>query len=112
MNQKHLSIFRSSQAIANFCIIDAYFQLNSDLNNITLQLSSSVSDSLANVRLNNYEKYSRITLHQSVFINNHNSVAETFWRQIIILNNTKDSIVAFKMTSNSDDLIYNFGSST
>lgn len=91
--------------------VDVYFQLNSGLNNVKLQLSSSVRDSLSNFRLNNYEKYSRITLHQTVAINNLDSVAEIFWRQINILDQIKDSIVAFKESADSDDLVYNFGSS-
>lgn len=91
--------------------IDAYFQLSSGLNNVKLQLSSTVADSLVNVRLNNYEKYPRITLHQNVAVSNPDSAAETFWRQINILDMIKDSIVAFKETSDPDELIYRFGSS-
>lgn len=86
--------------------IDSYFQIQ---NGMKLQLSRSISGPLMPVMLHDYEKHSRIILHQSVPIDNNNSVAEAFWRQIKILDLIKDDIAAYKESGDKRYLIYQVG---
>lgn len=89
--------------------IDSYYQLNIENNNMKLQLSRSISGRLSSKTFKDFDRDSRMILHQSVPIDNPDSIVETFWRQIKILNIIKESIVAFKETDDPSYLTYTVG---
>lgn len=89
--------------------IDSYYQLNIDNNNMKLQLSRSMSGRLTSKTVKDFDRDSRMILHQSVPIDNPDSIVETFWRQIKILNIIKEAIVAYKDTEEQSYLVFTIG---
>lgn len=104
MQKKHLSYIPNHNGkIKNF--IDTYFRVE-DNNNIEIQLSRSTDGLLTNAVLTDLWKNARIILHQTVKINNTESIAEEFWRQLTILEIIKDNIVTYNESGCSSDLVY------
>lgn len=89
--------------------IDSYYQLNIDNNNMKLQLSRSTSGRLTSKTVKDFDRDSRMILHQSVRIDNPDSIIETFWRQIKILNIIKEAIVAYKDNEEPSYLVFTIG---
>lgn len=89
--------------------IDSYYQLNIENNNMKLQLSRSMSGRIASKTFKDFDRDSRMILHQSVPIDHPDSIIETFWRQIKILNIIKEAIVTFKDMDDPRYLVYTVG---
>lgn len=85
-------------------IVDSYYRLSNDA---LLQVSHLVNGSMSQSMLSNGKMASKMVLHQSVSINNnHRSIAHKFWIQLGILNNIKETIVAYKETGDSSGLTF------
>lgn len=108
LESKHLSYISKPNSIME-TTIDSFYQLNIENNNMKLQLSRSMSGRLSSITVNDIDRNSRMILHQSVPIDNPNSIVETFWRQIKILNIIKEAIVAFKDTDEQSYLVFTIG---
>lgn len=109
LENKHLSYISKPNNIME-TTIDSYYQLNVENNNMHLQLSRSISGRLSSKTFKDFDRDSRMILHQTVPIDNPDSIVETFWRQIKILNIIKEAIVAFKDTEELSYLVYTVGS--
>lgn len=109
LESKHLSYIAKPTNIME-TTIDSYYQLNIENNNMKLQLSRTLSGSLSSKTIKNFDGDSRMILHQSVPIDHPDSIAETFWRQITILDIIKAAIVNFKETRDPSQLLFSVGS--
>lgn len=89
-------------------MIDSYYQLGNDA---LLQVSRSVNGSMPQSILTDGKTTSKMTLHQSVPVNNYRSVAHKFWIQLGILDDIKQTIATYKETRDLGTLIFSsFGS--
>lgn len=71
---------------------------------ISLQVSRTMTGP---VRRPTNEMPSKVILHQSIKINNFQSIIEKFWRQICIIDSIKESVVDFKETKDPAALVFN-----
>lgn len=108
LESKHLAYIVKPTNIME-TTIDSYYQLNFENNNMKLQLSRTLSGSLSSKTIKDFDGDSRMILHQSVPIDHPDSIAETFWRQIKILNMIKEAIVNFKETEDPSQLSFTVG---
>lgn len=72
-----------------------------------LQISFELNGPLTQSILAKQKDSLKMTLHQSVRINNITSVASKFWRQIHHLNTIKENIIAYKEDLDSKYLVLN-----
>lgn len=105
LQQKHFTFLAFHKNVVD-TRIDYFFNLNTE-QHVKLQLTRSVHKPIANI-FAEYDKCSRIILHQRVCIDS-DSEAEVFWRQIRILDMIKDVIVSYKKKKDSNLLIYDVG---
>lgn len=108
LERKHLSYISKPNNIMD-TTIDSYYQLDVGNNNMKLQLSHSTSGRLSSKTVKDFDRDSRMILHQSVPIDNTDSIIETFWRQIKILNIIKETIVSYKDTDDHSYLVFTIG---
>lgn len=86
---------------------DSYYQLHSSPDGaITLQLSREIGGILTQPMVDG-KSSSKLTLHQSVRIDNYGSIAAQFWGQLDVLNMIKDSIIQYKETRDPNALAFN-----
>lgn len=86
--EKHFTLIPNTRKLTT--TIETYFNITCDM---TLKLSwttTSSNPSLATC------KYADVVLYQTIPIDNKNSCAEVFWRQLYILNVIKKNILEYK----------------
>lgn len=66
-------------------------------------MSREIAGILTQAAIDDKRTPPRLLLHQSVRIENYDSIAEMFWRQLVTLDRIKKSIVDYK---ESEDLSY------
>lgn len=86
--EKHFSVIPHTRKLTT--TIETYFNITSDM---TLKLSWSTNSS--NPSLTTC-KYADVVLYQTIPVDNKNSCAEVFWRQLYILNVIKKNILEYK----------------
>lgn len=74
-------------------VVDSYYRLGNDA---LLQVSHLVNGSMPQSILADGKMASKMILHQSISINNYRSIAHKFWIQLGILNDIKETILAYK----------------
>lgn len=85
-------------------MIDSYYRLGSDA---TLQVSYTVNGAISQSIITDGKTASKMVLHQSVQINNFQSIAKKFWIQLDILNDIKDTIITYKESKDQKHLRFN-----
>ncbi|XP_031631660.1 protein zwilch [Contarinia nasturtii] len=84
-------------------MVDNYYRLGNDA---MLQVSRPVNGSTTQSILNDEKTASKMVLHQSIQVNNLQSIAKKFWIQLDILNNIKQTIVSYKETKDPECLTF------
>lgn len=82
-------------------MVDSYYQLGDAT---MLQVSRPINSTMSRMKTTDGKMSSKMVLHQSVKINNLQSIAHRFWIQLGILNDIKSSIVAYKQSKNESCL--------
>lgn len=83
--------------------VDSYYRLGNDA---LLQVSHLVNGSLPQSILTDGKTASKMILHQSISINNYRSIAHKFWIQLGILNDIKETVLAYKETRDASVLTF------
>lgn len=92
MQAKHLSyVVKQYGPIEG--VIDSHYRLSNDT---YLQVKQLVNGSMPQSILVDGKMASKMILHQSIPINNYRSIAHKFWIQLGILNDIKETILAYK----------------
>lgn len=86
--EKHFAVIPNTRKVTT--TIETYFNITSDM---TLKLSWSTTSSNPSLATC---KYADVVLYQTIPIENKNSCADVFWRQLYILNVIKKNILEYK----------------
>lgn len=108
LQAKHLSyVVKQYGSIEG--MVDGFYQLGNDA---MLQVSHLVNGSMPQSILSDGKSAAKMVLHQSISINNLcRSIAYKFWIQLGILDNIKETIIAYKETKDPSKLVFNSFSS-
>lgn len=107
LQSKHL-LYAPKHSTQTNSTIDTYYDLcNSHERKMKLQISFEINGTVTQSILAKQKDSLKMTLHQSVRINNIKSVASKFWRQIHHLNTIKENIIAYKEYSDPKYLMLN-----
>lgn len=101
LQAKHLS-YVVKQYGPSEGMVDSFYRLGRDA---VLQVSHTVNSTSQSITTDG-KTATKMALHQSVEINNIQSIAHKFWIQLGILNDIKDTIIAYKETKNPRSLIF------
>lgn len=85
-------------------VVDSYYRLGNDA---LLQVSHLINGSMPQSIIADGKMASKMILHQSISINNYRSIAHKFWIQLGILNNIKETILAYKESRDPSVLTFN-----